>query len=341
MKAGRIHRWGGELVIEDVPEPEPGAGEVLVEVIACGVGLTVLNYMRGDLGDDPADLPRVPGHELVGRIVEVGPGIESERKGELVAAFFYLFCGSCPRCLAGEEDLCDNLAGFVGVQRDGGYAELVSLPARNAIKLPDGIDPVLATVINDAVATPVHVAHLARIRPGQRVAVVAAGGGLGMHAVQVAGVYGAEVAGLDVTQDKLAYLDEELGVFPVDSSDFASIELPEAWGGKADVVIDFLGREEGLRWALGALARDGRLVTLTAFRDRQFSVSSRELVLSQLSILGSRYATRSQFDFAARLVAGGRVRPVIGRQERIERVSEIHDDLQAGRLLGRGALVWK
>ena len=340
MKAGRIHRWGGDLLVEDVTNPEPGADEVLVEVIACGVGLTVLNYMRGDLGGDDSHLPRVPGHELVGRVVEVGAGVEAVRKGELVAAFFYLFCGRCPHCLAGAEDLCDNMGGYLGVHRDGGYAERVILPARNAIRLPDGVDPVAATVINDAVATPVHVARLAGIRPGERVAVVAAGGGVGIHAVQVARVFGAEVAGLDVGSEKLAYLDEELGVFAIDSSDFERVELPPAWDGKADVVIDFLGRPESSRWALDALARDGRLVMLTTFRDREFPISSRELVLSQLSILGSRYATRGEFELAARLAASGRVRAVIGRREPIERVSEIHADLRAGRLLGRGALVW-
>jgi propanol-preferring alcohol dehydrogenase len=340
VKGGRIHRWGGELVVEEIPDPKPAPGEVVVEVIACGVGLTVLNYMRGDLGSEPGDLPRVPGHELVGRITEVGPGVEPERLGELVAAFFYLFCGRCARCLAGQEDLCDNLAGWLGVQRDGGYAERVSLPARNAIRLPEGLDPVQATVINDAVATPVHVAGLARIRPGQRVAVVAAGGGLGVHTVQVAQVFGADVAGLDVGQEKLAYLEEELRAFPIDSSDFGRARLPEAWGGQADVVIDYLGRPESLRWGLDALARDGRLVTLTTFRDTRFSVSSRELVLSQLSILGSRYCTRSEFDFAAGLVAAGRVRPVVGRREGLAKVDEIHADLRAGRLLGRGVLVF-
>jgi propanol-preferring alcohol dehydrogenase len=328
-------------VVEEIPDPKPAAGEVVVEVIACGVGLTVLNYVRGDLGSDPDDLPRVPGHELVGRISEVGAGVEPERSGELVAAFFYLFCGRCARCLAGQEDLCDNLAGWVGVQRDGGYAERVSLPARNAIRLPEELDPVLATVINDAVATPVHVAGLARIRPGQRVAVVAAGGGLGVHTVQVAQVFGAEVAGLDVGQEKLAFLEEELQAFPIESSDFSRARLPDAWGGQADVVIDFLGRPESLRWGLEALARDGRLVTLTTFRDTEFPVSSRELVLSQLSIIGSRYCTRAEFDFAARLVAAGRVRPVIGRREGLAKVDEIHQDLRAGRLLGRGALIWR
>lgn len=341
MRAGRIHSWGGQLVVEDLPDPEPAPGEVLVEVIACGVGLTVLNYMRGDLGNDPRDLPRVPGHELVGRVIEVGPGVETARKGDLVAAFFYLFCGRCTNCLAGVEDLCDNLAGHLGVHRDGGYAERVSLPARNAIRLPDGLEPVGATVVNDAVATPVHVAGLARIRPGQRVAVVAAGGGLGMHTVQVAQLYGAEVAGLDVTAPKLAYLEEELGAFPVDSADYGRIRLPEAWGGRVDVVVDYLGQPESLRWALDTLAGGGRLVTLTTFRDTGISISSRDLVLAELSILGSRYCTRAEFDLAARLVAAGRVRPVIGRTERIERVAEIHEDLRTGRLLGRGALVWQ
>lgn len=341
MKAARIHRWGGDLLLEDVPEPGLRDGEVLVEIAACGVGLTVLNYVRGDLGNDPNDLPRVPGHELVGRIVAVGPGVEPEREGELVAAFFYLFCGRCRHCLAGEEDVCEKLAGFLGVQRDGGYAERVSLPARNAIRLPDNIDPVLATVVNDAVATPVHVAGLARLGPGQRVAVVAAGGGVGVHMVQVAQLFGAEVAGLDVTEEKLVYLEEELGVIPIESSDFAKVTLPAAWDGKADVVVDLLGRPESLRWSLGALASKGRLVALTTFRDVALPISPRELVLSQLAVLGSRYCTRAEFDLAARLVAGGRVRPVIGRRERIAKLHEIHEDLRAGRLLGRGAVVWQ
>lgn len=340
MEAGRIHVWGGRVAVESVPEPRPGDAEVLVRTLACGVGLTVLNCIRGDLGDDPADLPRVPGHELVGRVVEVGPGVDGARVGELVTAFFYLFCGACPRCLAGQENLCDRLAGRVGVQRDGGYAEYAVLPARNAVPLPGGLDPVLATVIPDAVATPVHVCERARICPGQRVAVVAAGGGLGIHMTQTARVFGADVAALDAVQDKLAYLDEELGFFTADSSDFGAVRLPPAWDGRADVVVDFLGRPESLGWALRALDRDGRLVTLTTFRGVEFPVSSRDLVLSQLSILAPRYATRGQVDRAARLVAAGRVRPVVGRRERIARVEEIHDDLRAGTLLGRGALVW-
>jgi D-arabinose 1-dehydrogenase-like Zn-dependent alcohol dehydrogenase len=340
VEALRLHAWGAELRAEELAEPEPRDGELLIEVEACGVGLTVLNCIGGQLGDDDADLPRVPGHEVVGRVVAAGPGAGRERVGERVAAYFYLFCGACPRCLAGKEDLCDNLAGYLGVDRDGGYARRCVLPARNAIRLPEDVDPVLATVIPDAVATPVHVVRLAQIGPGDRVAVVAAGGGVGIHMAQVARAHGADVLGLDVDARKLAYLADELGIATADSSDFGSVALPLRWAGRADVVVDLLGQPATIGWALAVLATGGRLVSLTTFKGVAAPVAPRDLVLRQLSILGSRYATRAEVDHAARLVASGAVRPVVGRRERWDSVNSIHEDLRAGRLLGRGALVW-
>jgi propanol-preferring alcohol dehydrogenase len=342
MRALVIHEWGGAPALEDVADPRPGDGEVLVEVSACGVGLTVLNTIRGDLGDKPTNLPRVPGHEYVGTITAVGPGVDRGRIGEAVAAYFYLFCGSCRRCLAGTEDLCENLAGFVGADLDGGYAERAVLPARNAVALPGGLDPALATTIPDAVATPVHVARRAAIQPGQRVAVVGAGGGVGIHMAQVARAFGAEVVGLDVDAGKLRYLTEELGIDAASSADFDAVELPASWGEAArpDVVIDFLGSQRSLAWGAGALGLGGRLVVLTTFPGVDFPVSPRSMVFREASILGSRYATRSELGLAAELVRSGRVRPVVGRQESAVGVLAIHDDLLHGRLLGRGALVW-
>lgn len=340
MKALRLTRWGGPLEPTEAPDPEPADGEVLVRVEACGVGLTVLNCLRGDLGDDPGDLPRIPGHELVGTVVEVGPGVDPGRVGERVAAYFYLFCGRCRRCLAGEESVCERLRGFVGVQRDGGYAELATLPARNAITLPPALDPVPATTIPDAVATSVHVAGRAGLRPGDRVAVIAAAGGVGVHLVQVARAYGADVAGLEVGAAKLAHLRDELGVAAVESSDFGRAALPDGWSGRADVVIDLLGTSASLRWGLEHLADGGRLVTLTTFRGVEVGVSPRELVFGQLSVVGSRYASRHELVAAARLVADGRVAPMVGRRADSDGVEAIHEDLRAGSLLGRGALVW-
>lgn len=304
------------------------------------MGLTVLNCIRGDLGADPSNLPRVPGHEVVGTVAATGAGVDGDWVGHRVMAYFYLFCGRCSHCLAGREPLCRVLAGYLGVDRDGGYAEFAVLPVRNVVRVPDEIDPVLATAIPDAVATPVHVAHLSALAAGERVAVIGAAGGVGVHMVQVARIHGARVAGLDVGEQKLAALETELGVPAVDSSDFAAIGLPSAWNGKADVVIDLLGSRASLDWSLGALDLGGRLVLLTTFRDVTFEVSPRALVLSEGTVLGSRYASRPDLELAAELVASGRLRPIVSETSGWDDVDRLHDRLRGGELFGRGALVW-
>jgi D-arabinose 1-dehydrogenase-like Zn-dependent alcohol dehydrogenase len=340
VRARWITRWDGPLESGERPEPQPGPGEVVVEVEACGVGLTVLNCIRGDLGSDPGDLPRVPGHELVGRVVDTGAGVDPVTVGTRVMAYFYLFCGACPRCFAGREPLCERLDGYLGVHRDGGYAERVVLPARNAVELPAELDPVSATTIPDAIATPVHVSRHSRIRHGERVAVVAAGGGVGVHMVQVARLHGGEVTGLEASDAKLAFLSDELGVEAVDSSDFSAVRFPARWGARADVVIDLLGSQASLEWSASVLAPGGRLVVLTTFPGVGWRLEPRQLVLSEATVLGSRYASRHELVLAAGLVADEKVRPVIDREVPADRVDELHDALRRGELLGRGALTW-
>jgi D-arabinose 1-dehydrogenase-like Zn-dependent alcohol dehydrogenase len=340
MRALRITAWGGPLEAADIARPAPGDGEVLVRVEACGIGLTVVNCMQGHLGDDPAFLPRTPGHELAGVVTRVGAGVPAAMAGQRVVAYFYLVCGSCRQCLASSEPLCERFRGNVGVAIDGGYAEYAVLPALNAIPVPDGIDPVAATTIPDAIATPVHVARRAGLAPGARVAVLAAGGGVGIHMVQVARAYGAEVAGLDVVPGKLAYLEDELGVAAVDSSDFSAARLPASWGGHADVVVDLYGRAPAQRWAVDHLAPHGTLVALTTFPGEQFAVSSRELVQRQLTVAGSRYNSRYEVGLATRMVQGGQVRPVVSQVVGPDGVAAALAAVRAGTVLGRAALAW-
>ena len=301
----------------------------------------MLNCIRGDLGADDVDLPRVPGHELVGKVAAVGHGVDPARVGERVMAYFYLCCGECRRCLEGPESLCDQLAGVIGVHRDGGYAEYTALPARNLLPLPAALGAGDATAIPDAIATPVHVAARAGIRPGDRVAVTAAGGGVGIHMVQVARVCGAEVAGLEAVPEKLRFLEEELSVAGVDSSDFDSVSLPPDWRGRADVVVDLVGSRASLSWAVGALAPNGRLVVLTTFPGIGFEVSPRELVFRQATIVGSRYASRAELGTASRLAASGRVRPIVTRVVDAGGIDAVHDQLRRGELIGRGAVSWE
>lgn len=280
----RVYAWGQAPVFEEFAVPRPGPGEVLVDVEACGVGLTVLNCIDGQLADDQALLPRVPGHELAGRVVEAGSGADPALVGRRVVAYFYLSCGTCTTCAAGRQSRCERLAGWVGVHRDGGYAPWVTLPAANAIPVPDDLDPVAATVVPDAVATPVHVCGTrARVTPEDRVAVIGAGGGVGAHLIQVAALHGARVAGLDRTDEKLT-LVERLGARPVASGDIDAVDHRLWPDGGPSVVVDLVGSTSTLAWSARALVPGGRLVVLTTFRDRRLSLDPRELVFREIAV---------------------------------------------------------
>jgi propanol-preferring alcohol dehydrogenase len=337
----RIHEWGGPLRWDTFDVPQPQHGEVLIRVEACGIGLTVLNCIRGDLADGRATLPRVPGHELVGRIEAVGPDVDSVRAGQRVMAYFYLVCGICPACRAGRDSLCSSLAGWIGVHRDGGYAPVSVLPARNVVPLPESIPPAQATAIPDAIATPLHVCRTrARIQAGDRVVVIGAGGGVGIHMVGMASHFGARVAGLDAHERKFDAIRAQ-GADPVLSRSFADVDLRRVWGGEAPtVIIDLLGSRESLMWSLAVLPIGGRLVVLTTFRDVDITISPRDLVLREISVLGSRYASKAELSDAAALVAEGKVTPVVSQVVPATRVEEVHRALQQGTLIGRGALDW-
>lgn len=338
----RIHRWGGELIWEAFEIPDPGPGEALIRVEACGIGLTVLNCIRGDLADERATLPRVPGHEIVGRVVAVGAGVTDLSPGQRVMVYFYLSCGGCLPCRSGRDSLCRNLAGWVGVHRDGGYAPYAVLPARNLLPLPETIPAAQATAIPDAIATSLHVCRTrAQIQPGDRVAVIGAAGGVGIHMVQMARLFGASVAGLEANEEKFVLI-QEAGATPVLSRDFHEVDLRPVWGGaRPTVIIDLVGTPASLTWAMNALGPGGRMVVLTTFHNVTFPADPRALVFRELTILGSRYASKAELMEAMELVAAARIRPVVTQVVPPSRVEEVHQALRSGTLQGRGALLWE
>jgi propanol-preferring alcohol dehydrogenase len=336
----RIHAWDSRPVWETFDVVQPADGEARVRVDACSIGLTVLNMIRGDLADDRASLPLVPGHEIIGTVVDVGHDRDRELIGQRVMDYIYLFCGTCAECVAGREDRCLRLAGYIGVHRDGGYARYTTLPTRNLIGLPDSLDSVTATVIPDAVSTSVHVCRSrARVTPEDTVAVIGAGGGVGAHLVQVARVFGASVIGLDVSDEKLAMVSD-LGAVAVKSQDFANLDPRLGQRSHPSVVVDLVGSRASLAWSLKVLGPGGRLVVLTTFRDVHAELDPRLLVMAESQVLGSRYATRHECRLAVDLVAGGRIKPIIGATTDPSGALGIHDRLRRGDLVGRGAIDW-
>jgi len=339
MHAQVLHAWGDALAYETVPTPAPGRGEVLIRMEACGVGLTVLNYMNGNMDRRPELLPRIPGHEFVGTVAEVGPEVQTPRAGDRVMAYFYLACGQCDYCRLAHEPLCRNLRGNVGVVTNGGYAEYAVLPAFNCLPVPERLSAIEATAVIDAIATPLHVNRRAGIGPSDLVMVVGAAGGVGIHMVQMSRLFGATVVAVDVDAAKLA-VTRELGA--ATAIDFTAPDAREALRAVAPsgvtAAIDLVGKPETLAFCLDALDRRGRLVMLTTFAGATLEASPRQFVRDEVSILGSRYASRWEVSEAATLVAEGKIKPIVSEVVPLERVAEINAKLRARTLLGRGAV---
>lgn len=339
MECLQIEAWGGELRRAEVQVPEEKPDEVLIDVVATSVGLTVRNAINGDLGDDPGHLPRIPGHEVVGRVAEpAGPDGPFEA-GDLVAAYFYLICGRCDACLSGHESLCENFEGFVGVDVDGGFAEQVSLPVRSVVALPDDLDPVAATAVPDAIATPYHIANQRTdIVPGDDVLVLGAGGGVGIHFVQMAAYFGGDVTAVDRVDEKLATCEEVGAEHSVNTDEQSLSEFADESGIRFDVAVDFTGAMDLLEEGISLLERRGRLVNLTGFPGRSFELPPRAQVLSELEVVGSRYCSRYELRRSAELVSEGIIEPVISEVVELDDVQELIETIERGEMVGRGAV---
>ncbi len=340
MKAMMLKAANTPFVLEDVPDPEPGPGEAVARVYACGSGLTIQHVKAGRV---PAKFPLIIGHEITGEIVETGAGVSGVTAGDAVTAYFYLNCGHCRWCLSQLEPLCENLAGNVGRDCDGGYAEYIKLPAHLFIKLPEGLDhrkhPAEIGVISDAIATPYKVLSRARVKPGETVAVFGAGGGLGIHMIMMARWARARVIAVDIAPEKFdacrnAGADEVVDAAQAD----AAAALMDLTGGKGiDVAVDFVSATSTLEAGAAALGRRGRLVTLGG-AGKPFQVSSMAMLQKELDLLGSRYVTRREIIDCLDLAARGEIWPIVSDIRPLEEAEAIHERVEKGEVIGRAAL---
>ena len=340
MRAMVLETFGGALKAEIRPVPEPGPGEVLVRVVACGAGLTLESIRLGHLG---GSTPRIMGHEYSGTIAAVGAGVEGWQQGDPVTGSFYLFCGNCVMCASGRETLCVNNKGNIGAKIDGAFAEYVVLPARNLVLIPEGVGLREAGVVADAVATPYHIAReRARIVAGQRVAVIGAGGGVGIHMLQMAKAFGAFAIAVERDVQKLRRLVELAPYALVDaSSESWQSDLEQAAGGQLDACIDFVGSPETTGKGLAALGRGGTFVIAGAMpglrsdKNAVISAVPMYLVNKELSILGTRYATRAEISRSLELVRDGKITPIIGASFPLDQAEHALEAIRQNQVFGR------
>jgi propanol-preferring alcohol dehydrogenase len=336
MRAIRYHGPKQPLTLEEVPRPEPGPGEVLVRVAAAGVCHTELHFLSGllNLGVAPLTL----GHEVVGRVEKAGAGVRNVREGDRVIVYYYAGCGRCRHCLVGDEHLCEALQAEYGFLSDGGFAEYVTVPARNAVPLPDHLSDEAAAPIGCGVTTAVHAAGLARLGVGD-VALVYGVGAVAYGLIQLARLAGAEVIAVSRTRAKLETA-ETLGAAHVLNAHEGRIaeRVKEITRGRgADVVFELVATKETMHACTQSMAKRGRLVFI-GYSEDSYTVHPIQLVINEASVMGSVGNTLGELVRAVDLVARGTVQTVVDRVLPLAEFQRGVDALARGELIGRVVL---
>lgn len=335
MRAIRFHGQGRPLVVEEVDEPRPGPGEVLIDVVAAGVCGTELHFLDGLL--TPATTPITLGHEVAGVVAEVGAGVEGVAPGDRVAVHYLHACHRCRSCRAGDDHLCDAPLGFLAFVTDGGFADRIVVPASAAVPVPAGLDLSVAATLCCSATTALHAVDVAGVRPGSS-AVVYGVGGVGLALVQVLREIGARPIAVARNPERLALARELGAVVAVDATagDVGTAIRAATGGAGADVVFELVGTRETGAAALASLGKRGTLVYVGYSHDT-VEIAPLSLVVPEQRILTSVGNRRSELVAALDLAARGRLRTSVVEYP-LEQAGAALEDLRAGRVLGRAVL---
>lgn len=337
MRATFFEDHGGPevMVVGERPDPEPGRGEVVVAVEAFALNHLDLWVRRGLPGLE-LDLPHVGGSDFAGTVAAVGPDVEGWAPGDRVVANPALWCGVCEWCAAGEHSLCDRF-GILGEHVDGGAAELVAVPARNLLALPEAVP------YPDAAAVPLvfqtawrGLMTQADLRAGESVLITGGSGGVASAAVQIARLAGARVFAVTSggeSAERLAELGADR-VIDRTEEDFSRVAWEETGRRGVDVVFDSVG-EAMWEGCVRALAKAGRLVTYGATTGADVSLDVRRVFWKQIRVIGTTMATQAEFHRVMDLVFEGRLRPVVDVVWPMGRIGEAHQRLEEGRHFGK------
>lgn len=334
MKAVRYHEHGPPEVLryDDVDPPEPKEGEVVIEVKAASVNHLDI-WLRRGLPGVKIPLPRVPGADAAGVIVEPAAGF---KKGDRVLVDPGKCCWRCEFCGGDNNSMCPEYS-IIGEHEDGCYAERVAIPATNVIALPDSIDFETAAAAPLVYLTAYRMLMTrARVRAGEDVLVLGAGAGVGTACLQIAKLAGARVIATARGDEKCAKL-AALGadhVIDYAKEDFSKAvrRLTDKRG--VDVVVDYLGKDTWYQ-SLLSLRRGGRLVTCGATTGFDPPEDIRQIFFRQLEVIGSTMGSRRELLEALRLVFAGRLKPVIDRTLPLRDAAEAHRLIESRGVFGK------
>jgi NADPH:quinone reductase-like Zn-dependent oxidoreductase len=340
VKAIRFQQHGGPEVLKyaDAPDPVVRPNEVLVRVRACALNHLDL-WVRQGIPGVPIPLPHIPGSDVAGEIAHIGGEVSTVRVGQKVVLAPGITCGKCTACLAGLDNRCRQFTNL-GYMTDGGCAELVGAPEVNCLPFPENLSFEQAAAVPLVFQTAWHMlVSRAELQPGEDVLILGAGSGVGVAAIQIARFFGARVIATAGTDEKLVKA-RELGADHVINHKSQKIreEVRRITGKRGvDVVFEHVGTAT---WddSLASLAPSGRLVTCGATTGYDAKVDLRFLFSRQFSLLGSYMGMKSELRTVMKLVAEGRLKPVVDRVFPLAEAAAAHAYLESGAQFGKVVL---
>jgi 6-hydroxycyclohex-1-ene-1-carbonyl-CoA dehydrogenase len=338
MKAALYYKNEKKLRIEEVPTPEPGAGEVRVKVAACGICHTDLHYLDHGVPTFK-EPPMILGHEISGTIEKLGAGVSGLNEGDWVIIPAVLTCGHCENCRRGRENICNHML-MVGNNINGGYAEFIVVPAKDLIPVPKNLNLEDCSIIADALSTPYHaVVNRGEIKPGQVVAVFGCGG-VGINVVQFAVLSGAKVIAVDLSDEKLE-LAKKLGAYATFNAKEEKIEktIRKTTGG-CDVAFEVIGKPEVMLQAMAVLKTGGRFV-MVGYSAEDLKISAARIMFREMEIRGSLGCRPVDYHAIVQLVDQGLVtlEALISNRYSIDDINRGFDDLREGKPVIRNIMV--
>jgi alcohol dehydrogenase, propanol-preferring len=337
MKAAVVREFKQPLEVADIPTPEPGPGEVLIEVEACGVCHSDLHIAEGDWTQllKIIKKPLVPGHEVVGHVVKKGEEVHNHEIGDRVGvAWIHWSCGECDQCIEGRENLCPKQI-ITGASVDGGYAQFIKAKASHTLKVPDGLDSMEAAPFFCAGVTVYRAIKNSTIKPGQRLAVFGIGG-LGHLAVQIAKHFGAEVIAVDIADDKLEFARSLGADHTINAATGDASKQIRSLGG-AHVAVVTTAAKVAFDSAFYSMRASGTLMVVgMPAEDLRFPA----IMMREVKIAASATGTREDLREILELAAARKVRCQIETRP-LDQINEIFEQMRRGQITGRVVLRMK
>jgi len=341
MKAVAIVEHGGidGLRYMELPDPQPGVGEVVIKVRACALNHLDI-WLRLGIPAYRLSLPHVPGSDVAGEVVAVGDGVTNVQVGDKVIVNPNLTCGECEWCRMGEDSMCQSF-GIFGAKCWGGYAEYAKVPARNLLPMPSNLTFEQAAAFPLTFLTAWHMLITrAGLKAGERVLVIGAGSGVGVAAVQIAKLAGAFViatAGTDEKCERAKALGADATINH--SRENIADKVRELTDGRGvDVVFEHVGPAV-FEQCVRALAKGGRLVTCGATSGPTVTVDLRYFYSRQLALIGSMMGRTSELLTIVRLVGEGKLKPVTDRTFPLADAAKAQEVLESRNFFGKLVLI--